>query len=389
MKHPIAYKYRCYPTGPQQDLLAKTFGCCRFVYNYMLKFRTNSYYQGKRVGFVTTCKELTKTKALPDHIWLNDVSSVALQQSLRNLQKAFDGFFAKRTQYPSFKKKGHAQSATFTVAAFRFDPGTRRLWLAKTSDPLKIRWSRKLPFLPKSITISQDLAGRYFVSFHGEMDIQPLPPSEKAVGIDMGLTHFAITSDGVFISPPKCLRQYQSRLKMLQQRLSRRKQGGKNWQKTKHQIARLHVRIADARKDFIHKFTTSVIREYGHVITEDLGVINMLKNHCLAEAISDAAWSEAFRQLGYKSDWYQRIYTQINRFFPSSKRCHVCGHILDHLDLSTRSWTCPICSTVHNRDLNAALNILAAGLAVVIYGQGVRLQKENLSGASPCVVTTS
>lgn len=388
MKYNVAYKYRFYPTEGQKDLLAKTFGCCRFVYNYMLKFRSDSWYEGKRVGFAVTCKELTKTKALPDYVWLNEVSSVSLQQSLRHLQQAFDGFFEKRTKYPSFRKKTGKQSASFTQAAFRFDPGTRRLWLAKMSDPLKIRWSRKLPFTPITVTVSKDPAGRYFISFQGMLSIEPLPKNKKAVGIDMGLKRFAVTSDKEFISAPKCLKRYHDRLKMLQQRLARRKKGGQNWKKTKLQIAKLHAKIADTRRDFIHKFTTRMIQQYGHIITEDLGVVNMLKNHCLAGAISDAAWSEVFRQFTYKSEWYGRLYTQIDRFFPSSKRCHVCGHILEQLDLSTRSWTCPTCGTVHDRDLNAALNILAAGLSVIVYGQGIRSRKGSLSEASPCVVTT-
>jgi len=389
MKRECAYKYRFYPTNEQEDLLKQTFGCCRFVYNRMLEFSTDNWHAQQRTSFAATCKELTRAKATPELSWLKDVSSVALQQSLRHLDMAFKRFFKKQAEYPSFKKKTGKQSASFTQAAFRFDPGTRRLWLAKTSAPLKIKWSRKLPFVPITVTVSKDSAGRYFVSFQGKMDIQPLPKKEQVVGIDMGLKHFAVTSDGEFIENPKHLKKHQVRLKMLQQRLARRTKGGKNWNKTKHQIAKLHAKIADSRKDFLHKFTTRMIKQYGHIITEDLAVRNMVKNHCLAGAINDAAWSEAFRQFTYKSEWYERIYTQIDRFFPSSKRCHVCGHILEHLDLSTRFWTCSRCGTHHNRDENASLNIKAVGLTVQVFGLGVRLPKGfALLEASPCGETT-
>lgn len=389
MKHRLAYKYRFYPTDDQKDLLSKTFGCSRFVYNRMLAFRTDGWYKQQRIDYTATSSELTKTKKLPEFSWLNEVSCVPLQQSLRHLQSAFDQFFKKTASYPTFKKKSGKQSAKFTRSAFRFDSGTRQLWLAKMSAPLKIKWSRVLTFEPTTVNISCDSAGRYFVSFQGKTNIQPLPKNEQAVGIDMGLTHFAITSDKEFIKNPTHLKKHHARLKMLQQRLARRTKGGKNWQKTKMQITKLHTKIADSRRDFIHKFTTRMIQQYGHIITEDLAMRNMVKNHCIAEAINDAAWNEAFRQFAYKADWYERIYTQIDRFSPSSKRCNVCGYIFDHLDLSTRSWTCPTCDTIHHRDINAALNILAGGLSAIIYGQGVRLPKNfNSEAAASCVVTT-
>lgn len=386
MKHNLAYKYRCYPTLAQEQILAQTFGCTRFVYNRMLRFRTDGWHTGQRIGFHETSKELTKTKSLPEFAWLRDVSSVALQQSLRHLQTAFDNFFAKRSGYPTFKKKFGKQSATFANTAFSYRNGQLRL--AKMDTPLKIRWSRKLPFVPVTITVSKDCAGRYFVSLQGEMDIQPLPPAETAVGIDFGLHHFAVTSDGEFVAHPKYLKRYTTRLKMLQQRLSRRTKGGQNWQKTKLAIAKLHAKIADSRRDFLHKFTTRLIRQYGQIVTEDLAVRNMVKNHCLAGAISDSAWSEAVRQFEYKASWYGRVYTQIDRFFPSSKRCHVCGHILEKLDLAVRVWTCPCCAAVNHRDLNASQNILAVGHTASMYGQGRRLEKGSLSQAASCVLTS-
>jgi len=220
------------------------------------------------------------------------------------------------------------------------------------------------------------------------MDVSPLPDNQNAVGIDFGISHFAVTSDKDYFDNPRLLKHHLTRLKVLQQRLSRRTKGGKNWQKTRQQIGKLHAKIADCRQDFLHKFTTQIIVRYGHIITEDLGIINMMKNHRLAQAIGDIAWGEAIRQFTYKSGWYRRQYTQIDRFFPSSKRCHVCGHILEHLDLSTRSWICPECQTVHDRDHNASLNIKAVGQTASIYGQGVRLPKGFLSGAASCVVTT-
>lgn len=389
MKQRLAYKYRFYPTPDQAELLAKTFGCSRFVYNYMLNIRTNGWYNRERIGYLTTSKALTKIKAMPEYSWLKDVSSVPLQQSLRHLQSAFERFFAKQAKYPTFKKKTGKQSAEFTRSAFRFYPKTKSLTLAKMLKPLNIRWSRKLPFNPLTVTISKDFSGRYFISFSGEVNIKPLPKNENAVGIDFGLKHFAVTSDNNFFQHPKFLKKAKPRLKILQQRLSRQTKQGKNWTKTKLQIAKLHARITDSRKDFLHKFTTQMIQQYGYIVTEDLAICNMVKNHCLAESISDSSWSEATRQLSYKSQWYGRTYTKINRFFPSSKRCSVCGYVLNHLDLSTREWICPNCQTVHNRDLNASKNILAVGHTATIYGQGIRLPKNfDSSKASSCVVTT-
>jgi putative transposase len=371
----VAYKYRCYPTPEQAELLIKTFGCVRFVYNYMLRCRTDGWHNGQRINFEATCKELTKIKATPELSWLKEVSSVALQQSLRHLQAAFENFFFKRAKYPTFKKKHGKQSATFANNAFRYHPATRSLMLAKMSSSLKIRWSRALPFIPIFLTVSKDRADRYFVAFHGELEINPLPKNNKAIGIDFGLYDFAVTSDGGHVQHPKYLKRYQARLKMLQQRLSRRMKNGKNWERTRQQIAKLYAKISDCRHNLLHQFTTHLIKQYGHIITEDLAIRNMVKNHRLAGAISDSAWNEAIRQFTYKSVWYDRLYTQIDRFFPSSKRCHVCGHILDHLDLSVRVWTCSICGTVHQRDENASQNILAVGLTASMYGQGIRLPK--------------
>ncbi len=382
MKRNVAYKYRFYPTSEQETLLLQTFGCCRVAYNMMLKLRTDGWHDGKRISYAQTSKELTKIKKLPEYRWLNDVSCVPLQQSLRHLQSAFERFFKKQTAYPTFKKKRGKQSAEFTKSAFKFDAGTRRLWLAKMAKPLKIKWSRKLSFEPITVTISKDPANRFFVSFQGETDIQPLPPSDTSVGIDFGISRFATLSTGKHIQKPRHLKKCLARLKMLQQRLARRKKGGQNWKKTKLQIAKIHAKIADCRNDFLHKFTTSLVRDFEHIITEDLHIRGMVRNHNLAQAISDVAWGEAMRQLDYKSEWYGRLRTEVDRFFPSSKRCHVCGHIVESLPLSVREWTCPSCETLHDRDDNASVNIQAVGLTASIYGLGVRRPK-NLSSAHP------
>jgi putative transposase len=369
-----AYKYRFYPTDQQKQVLACTFGCGRFVYNHMLKLRTDGWHNGQRISYVDTSKELTRLKKLPEYAWLNEVSSVPVQQALRHLQQAFMNFFEHRTAYPKFKKKFAHQSATFMDNAYKWDRATRQLTLSKIGR-LNIRWSRKFEGKPTSITISKDPSDRYFVSFAVDELIQPLPKINREVGVDLGLHHFMVTSDGTVVENPRHLRKHETRLRMLQQRLSRRTPKGQNWLKTKYQIAKLHAKIADSRLDFQHKTTTWLVQNYQTIYMESLAVKNLLKNHCLAKSISDVGWGTTINQVAYKADWYGRKLVQIDRFFPSSKRCHVCGHIFEELDLSMRSWMCPACSIVHDRDANAAQNILAVGRTATIYGQGQRNPK--------------
>ena len=328
----------------------------------MLDERTQAWQQRKEsLNYTHTAKMLTQLKAQSETDFLNEVSSVVLQQALRNLDKAFKNFFEKRADYPKFKSKHGLQSVRYATNAFRLKG--RTLTLAKQSETLNISWSRPLPKDAKivSITISKDRTERYFVSIQVETNIKPLKKVKRTVGIDVGIKTLATTSDGEKIEHARHLKKKERRLKIRQRRLSRKVKGSTNRAKARFEVAKVHAKISDSRRDHSHKFTTKIIRENQAIFVEGLAIVNMLKNHCLAKAISDAAWGEMFRQFEYKAFWYGRIYLELDRFFPSSKLCSICGHLLVKLRLSVREWDCPNCSTHHDRDSNAANNIKIAG----------------------------
>jgi putative transposase len=301
-------------------------------------------------------------KQQPETNWLNEVSCVPPQQALRHLDKAFKNFFDGRAKYPTFKKKHGRQAAEYTSSAFTWDG--KELVLAKMAEPLPIRWSRTLPdgASPTTITITKDRAGRYFVSFLVAEEIQPLESSPQTVGIDLGLLDVVTRSTGEKTGNEHFFRKEEQRLARLQRRHAKKQKRSKNQEKARRKVAKLHVRIADRRRDFAHKLTTRLIRENQVICVESLAVKNLLQNHHLAKSIADVGWGELIRQLEYKAAWYGRTLVAIDQFFPSSKRCSVCGHILDELDLDVRQWTCPQCGAVHDRDTTAALNIKAEGL---------------------------
>lgn len=369
-----AYRYRFYPSPEQTDLLNRTFGCVRYVYNRALAERSRAWTQEqRRVTFAQTCRMLTEWKAEPQTAWLYEVSNVALQQGLRHLQQAYVNFWAGRARYPSFKSKRKSRaSATFTASGFRYRSG--RLTLAKMDVPLDIRWSRPLPegAQPSTVTVSRDAAGRWFASLLCECPLDPHPPSDAVVGIDAGITSLVALSTGEKITNPRHERRDRARLARAQRNLSRKARGSANRAKARIRVGRVHARITDRRRDFLHKLSTRIIRENQTVVIEDLNVRNMLGNHFLARAISDASWSEFRRQLEYKADWYGRTVIAAERFCPSSKTCSACGVIAASMPLNVREWTCVGCGAVHDRDVNAAKVILAAGLAVAACGDGVR-----------------
>lgn len=379
-----AYKYRFYPTPAQVAELLRTFGCVRKVYNLALEARTVAWYQRQeRVNYAQTSAMLTEWKA-GDLAFLTEVSSVPLQQALRHLQAAFTAFFEKRARYPRFKsRKKSRASAEYTRSAFRWRDGA--LTLAKMETPLDIRWSRPLPegAEPSTVTVSRDSAGRWFVSLLCECPIEPLPPAGASVGIDAGITSLATLSTGEKVANPRHERADRKRLAVAQRRLARKAKGSANRAKARVKAARVHARITDRRRDFLHKLTTRLVRENQTVVIEDLSVRNMVRNHSLARAISDAAWYDLRSMLEYKCDWYGRELVVIDRFFPSSKTCSACGHIAASMPLSVREWECVNCGARHDRDINAAKNIEAAGLAVLACGGGVRPQRSNPGGQSP------
>lgn len=352
-----AYKYRLYSTPDQVELLAQTFGCVRFVYNSILRWRTDAYYdRQEKIGYTQASARLTALKKEPEFAWLNDVSSVPLQQALRHQQAAFANFFAGRAKYPTFKSKRHKQAATLTDAAFKYREG--KLYMAKSKAPLDVRWSRPLPSEPSTVTISKDAAGRYFVSCLCEFEPVSLPITTKTVGIDVGLKDLFVTDTGFRTGNPRHTAKYAKRLALLQRRLSKKQKGSKNRAK----VARLHAKIADCRLDNLHKLSRKLINENQVVCVESLKVKNMIRNPKLAKAIADTSWGEIVRQLEYKGEWAGRTVVAIDQFFPSSKRCSGCGYTMPKMALNVRSWVCPECGANHDRDVNAAKNIKAVGL---------------------------
>lgn len=373
MKQKRAYKYRFYPTDEQKHHLARTFGCVRFVYNWALRQKTDAYYQrGERLYSAQLSSALTALKKQEQYTWLNEVSSVPTQQCLRHLDRSFLNFFEGRADYPTFKKKRNVQSAEYTASAFQWRHGT--LTLARQKEPLTVVWSRPLPqgCIPSTVTVTKDEADRYFVSMLVEEEITPLPVVKKMVGLDLGLKSMVITSDGQTYGSPKFFHKDEKKLAKLQRRHAKKRKGSKNRDKARLKVARCHKKIADRRRDYQQKLSTTIIRENQVVCVESLQVKNMVKNHSLAKAIQDVGWSEFTRQLEYKARWYGRTFVTIDKFYPSSKRCFDCGHILDSLSLEVRSWTCPECGMFHDRDINAAKNVLAAGLAVSDSGESIR-----------------
>ncbi|MFF5231614.1 RNA-guided endonuclease InsQ/TnpB family protein [Dactylosporangium sp. NPDC000521] len=372
-----AFRYRFYPTSGQAAELARTFGCVRLVYNLALQARTEAWtLRQERVNYNATSALLTGWKKTGELAFLNEVSSVPLQQALRHLQVAFTNFFAKRAKYPTFKsKKRSRRSAEYTTSAFRFRDG--RLTLAKMAEPLDIVWSRPLPegASPSTVTVSQDAAGRWFVSLLCEDRVEQALAS-AAVGVDAGLDSLLTLSTGEKITNPKHECRDPAALVRAQRNLARKEKGSANRAKARLKVARVHARISDRRRDHLHKLSTRLVRENQTIVVEDLTVRNMIRNHRLARAISDVAWRQFRTMLEYKTDWHGRTLVVMDRWFPSSKLCSACGALAARMPLHVRSWTCR-CGQAHDRDVNAARNILAEGLSVIACGGGVRPQRES------------
>ncbi|MEV4568057.1 RNA-guided endonuclease TnpB family protein [Nonomuraea sp. NPDC049419] len=378
-----AYKYRFYPTPGQASELARTFGCVRLVYNKALEERTRAYrLEGRRVSYVESSARLTEWKRSGEFDFLSEVSSVPLQQALRHLQAAFANFFARRATYPTFKSKKKSRlSAEYTRSAFRWREG--RLTLAKMDTPLAIVWSRPLPegAEPSTVTVSKDAAGRWFVSLLVEDKIASLAPVEQSVGVDAGITSLAALSTGEKIVNPRHERAGRRRLARAQRALARKVKGSANRAKARLKVARVHARIADRRTDFLHKLTTRLVCENQTVVIEDLTVRTLVKNHSLARAICDASWRQMRGMLECKARWYGRELLVVGRWFPSSKLCSACGTLQEKMPLNVREWGCA-CGAMHDRDVNAAINILAAGLVERrnACGAGVRPQGRRPGG---------
>jgi putative transposase len=359
-----------YPTGPQRDSLARAFGCARVVFNDGLQARRVAWESGLAyVSDGALSKALTEAKSSPGRVWLGEVSAVVLQQALADLNTAYRNFFTsisgtrkgRRVAAPRFRsRKDNRQAIRFTAnARFKIlDNG--RVRLPKIGD-VEVRWSRTLPCAPSSITVVKDAAGRYFASFVVDADTEALPPCDADVGIDLGLTHFAIMSDGTKVTAAKFLRRAARKLRRLQQDLSRKTKGSNRRRKAVVKVARAHAHVADTRRDWQHKLSTSIIRDNQAVYVEDLCVAGLGRTR-LAKSVHDAGWSRFVSMLEYKAARYGRDLVKVDRFLPSTRMCSACGRLGEKQPLSVRAWTCP-CGTAHDRDINAALNIRAAGRA--------------------------
>ncbi|MFE1468207.1 RNA-guided endonuclease InsQ/TnpB family protein [Nocardiopsis dassonvillei] len=382
-----AFRYRFYPTDAQAAELSRTFGCVRLVYNRALAERSTAWHQHQeRVGYSHTSTMLTAWKRTEELSFLTEVSCVPLQQTLRHLHTAFRNFFDRRARYPRFKsKKKSRASAEYTRSGFRYRDG--HLTLAKMSEALDIVWSRPLPegARPSTVTVSRDAAGRWFVSLLCQDTITSAPAVNNAVGVDAGIISVVTLSTGEKVANPRHEQRDRARLARAQRALARKAKGSANRDKARRKVARVHARITDRRRDFLHKLTSRLVRENQVVVIEDLTVRNLVKNRRLARAISDAAWRELRTMLEYKCAWYGRDLVVVDRFFPSSKTCSTpgCGYVHASLPLNVREWTCPGCGVAHDRDVNAANNLEAAGLAVVACGAGVRPQRESSRTGRP------
>lgn len=366
-----SFKFRIYPNAAQRQQLAREFGHARWAWNTCLAWRSHAYQQGERVTAVDFSRELTQLKKLEPYAWLNEVSSGTLVQKLRDQDRAFANFFAKRAKYPRFKKRSHTQSVRYQIdqriAASMYRAG-ELLKLPKLG-PLKVVWSRIPVGVPKMVTITMDATGRYFASFGVEQNIEQWPQKTNAVGLDFGVKDVVVTSDGWKSGNPRHLRTMMQRLKRAQRILSRRTKGSGRWRAQRIRVAKLHARIANARRDWLHKLSTRLVRDHGFIAVEDLHVRGMMANRCLAQAIGDVGMSELRRQLEYKSAWHGRVIQAVDRFAPTSKTCSACGLVQDSMPLSVREWSCE-CGTVHDRDVNAATNILNFAVGNTVTARG-------------------
>lgn len=384
----LRYQFRLYPTRGQQQALARTFGCARVVYNDALRARETARSEGMPFPKTGDLSKLliTDAKNTPERAWLGEVSAVVLQQSLRDLDTTyrnfFDGLKGKRPRMgaPRFKsKRDTRQAVRFTAnARWKITPDGK-LSLPKIGE-VAVRWSRTLPSDPSSVTVVKDAAGRYFASFVIETDpaadLDRFEDGTTSIGIDLGLTHFAVLSDGRKVTAPKFFRRAERKLRKAQQNLARKTKGSSNRKKAVVKVARAHARTADARRDFHHKLSTTLIRENQAVYVEDLAV-NGLARTRLAKSVHDAGWSSFVTMLEYKAARYGRTFARVDRFFPSSQLCSACGVKDGPKPLNVREWTCQGRDTVHDRDVNAALNIRTEGRKTVAAG---RAETQNACG---------
>ena len=356
------FRFRLYPNREQTELLSRHFGCSRFVYNYFLNQRKEQYkFTGKSDNYYAQAKALTTLKKQEETAWLKEVNAQTLQFAIRSLEAAYNNFFKKRTKFPKFKSK-HSKDS-FTVPQFA-SITDNRLFIPKFTEGIKCRVHREIKGKIGKVTITKTPSGKYFVSVFTEEDyINPLEKTGKSVGVDMGLKDLLVTSEGETFKNNRYTRRYEIKLAKAQRHLSRKKKGSRGFENQKLKVARLHEKISNSRVDYLHKCSISLVRRYDTICIEDLNVKGMTKNHHLSKSITDVSWGKFISMLTYKAEWNGKKVVKVDRYFPSSQTCHVCGHINKQIkDLSVREWECPNCHTRHDRDVNAAINILRIGL---------------------------
>ncbi|MCD4807953.1 MAG: IS200/IS605 family element transposase accessory protein TnpB [Methanococcoides sp.] len=366
-----AYKYRLYPTESQNEILVKHIGACRFTYNWALEQKNKAYEVDKEHLSRFELQHRLVHDLKPNNEWLKEVNSQSLLNALINLESAFTRFFREKKGFPNFKSRKNPIQSFQIPQHYSVDFETNTIKLPKIKQPIKAKLHRKFEGKLKTATVSRTPTGKYYISFLAD-DEKELPEKQSfnensTLGIDVGLTHFAILSNGEKIDNPKHLKNSIDRMKILQKRMSKKQKGSNNRNRSRHTVAKIHEKIRNQRMDFLHKTTSKLISENQAIAVESLNVSGMLKNHCLAQAISDVSWSEFFRQLEYKAELYGKTLLKIGQFEPSSKLCNVCGYYNNKMTLKDRDWCCPECNTEHDRDINAAINV-----------KKFALQKQNL-----------
>ena len=362
-----AYKYRLHPNKQQIEQIQKTFGCCRFVYNQTLSYRKKIYETQKKSMNKTSCNNYCNQVLKKEYEWLKEVDKFALTNAIYNMDSAYQRFFKGYSSYPKFKSKRNnkkSYSTNFTNRNIEISFENNKIKLPKLKW-VKTKIHREFTGKIKSATISQNPSGKYYISILVEQEIKELPKNKFAIGIDLGLTDFAITSDGIKYNNPRYLRKSLNKLAKEQRKLSRKKKGSKNRNKQRIKVAKLHEHISNQRKDFLHKLSSELINENQVICLEDLQVKNMLQNKCLSQSISDVGWHEFRRQLEYKAKWYGRVISFVDKYYPSSQICSNCGNNTGKKSLDIREFDCPYCGKHHDRDINASINILHEGLRIL------------------------
>ena len=360
-----AYKYRIYPNNEQIVQIAKTFGCCRFVYNQTLAYRKEKYEKEKKSISKTDCNNYCNRELKKEYAWLKEVDKFALTNAIYNMDSAYQKFFKEHAGYPKFKSKhdNHKSYTTnFTNGNITADFETGNIKFPKLRT-VKAKLHREFTGKIKSATVSQVPSGKYYVSILVETGHEEIPHTKQNIGLDLGIKDLCITSNGTKYENPNTIKKYEKRLARLQRQLAHKEKRSNNYYKTKKKIALCHEKITNTRKDYLHKLSHEIISENQVIVSENLQIKDMVKNHHLAKAISDVSWYELTRQLEYKAKWNGREYIKINMFYASSQLCSVCGYQnAETKDLSVRKWICPVCGEKHDRDINAAKNILEEGL---------------------------